>query len=55
MRAKAKWHREGERNSKYFSNLEKRHYQEKLISELISDDGKELTEINDILMEQKND
>ena len=54
MRSKAKWHLEGERNSRYFCNLEKKHYQEKSISKLIDDTGNELTETNDILKEQKD-
>ena len=53
MRAKARWHLEGEKNSKYFCNLEKRHYQEKCIPKLIDNEGLELTEISDILKEQK--
>ena len=53
LRAKARWHLEGERNSKYFCNLENRHYQEKIIPRLIKGNGEEVTEIKDILEEQK--
>jgi hypothetical protein len=52
-RAKARWHLEGEKNSKYFCNLENRHYQEKAISQLIDSDRCELNEIKNILKEQK--
>ena len=52
LRAKAKWNLEGEKNTKYFCNLEKKHYQEKTISKLITDEGEELTNINQILKEQ---
>ena len=53
MRSKAKWHLEGERNSKYFCNLENQHYKEKNMDKLINDNNKELIEIKDILNEQK--
>ena len=53
LRAKAKWNVEGERNSKYFLNLENQHYKEKTINKLIDDHGNELTKIDDILNEQK--
>ena len=54
MRSKAKWHLEGEKNSRYFCNLEKRHYQEKCISKLIGEDGTEKTIMSDILEEEAN-
>ena len=54
MRAKARWHLYGERNTKYFCNLEKRHYNEKLMTKLINDDGEELTSLPDIIEEQKS-
>ena len=31
LRSKVKWHNEGERNTKYFHNLEKRHFNSKTI------------------------
>lgn len=52
-RAKAKWHLEGEKSTKYFCNLENRHYQEKTITKLVDSNGKDLNDINDILNEQK--
>ena len=39
MRTKAKWNVEGERSSKYFWNLGKRHFTEKAIPKLILDNG----------------
>jgi exonuclease III len=53
IRSKAKWHLEGERNSRYFCNLEKRHYQEKIIPKLIDNEDNQLTNMKDILNEQK--
>jgi hypothetical protein len=47
-RAKAKWRTEGEKCSRYFCNLEKRHT-EKIIPTLISQDRTEKTNISDIL------
>ena len=32
LRAKCRWYSEGEKNSKYFLNLEKRHYKNGVIS-----------------------
>lgn len=53
-RAKARWHLEGERNSKYFCNLEKRHYTEKTIPKLVDKNGQEINDIKGILKEQKS-
>ena len=38
LRAKYRWHNEGEKNTKYFLNLEKRHYKQGTISQLKLDD-----------------
>ena len=54
LRAKTKWKVEGDKGTKYFCNLEKRHYNEKLISKLIDHIGMERTDIFEILEEQKN-
>ena len=51
MRSKAKWHLEGEKNTRYFCNLEKKHYEEKCISKLVDEDGNEKTTMPDILKE----
>ena len=53
-RAKAKWRTEGEKCSRYFCNLEKRHYTEKIIPKLISQDGTEKTNFSEILSEQQS-
>ena len=53
-RAKTKWRTEGGKCSRYFCNLEKRHYTEKIIPKLISQDGTEKTNISDILSEQQS-
>ena len=34
LRARCRWHNEGEKNTKYFLNLEKRHYKQGVISQL---------------------
>ena len=39
MRSKTQWSLEGERNTKYFCNLEKRHYTDKTLSTLETNDG----------------
>jgi hypothetical protein len=52
MRKKAKWNVEGERSSKYFCNLEKRHFTAKAIPKLILDNGFEITNQDDILTQQ---
>jgi hypothetical protein len=52
MRTKAKWNVEGERSSKYFCNLEKKHLTEKAIPKLILDNGIEITNQDDILTQQ---
>ena len=43
MRSKAKWVEEGEKNTKYFLNLEKRNYNSACIKKLITEDGTEIT------------
>ena len=52
-RAKAKWNIEGERSTRYFCNLEKKHYTEKIIPKLILEDNTEVTHQKDILVQQK--
>ena len=53
-RAKARWHLHGERNSRYFCNLERRHYNQKCIEYLINDEGHKLSNLNDIIEEQRS-
>ena len=52
-RAKARWETEGEKCTNYFCNLEKRHYNEKIIPKLIVGDGQEINDQFLILNEQK--
>ena len=49
LRSKAAWAEFGERNSKFFLNLEKRNHNMKCITKLIDDDNKEITEADKIL------
>ena len=43
MRSKANWITKGEKSTKYFLNLEKRHYTSKLIPKLVLEDATEIT------------
>ena len=52
LRSKAKWIVEGEKNTKYFLNLEKRNYNSKCIKKLINSQGEELTDLKSIINEQ---
>ena len=52
IRSRAQWVEYGERNSKYFLNLEKRNYNNKFIRKLITADEKEITNPSEILQEQ---
>ena len=51
MRAKCRWHNEGEKNTKYFLNLEKRHYKQGTISQLKLDDEQFVSTDKEILNE----
>ena len=53
LRAKARWHQEGENSTKYFYNLEKRNYNKKTMKKL-NIDGKLRENPKEILTEQKN-
>ena len=53
-RAKARWEAEGEKCTNYFCNLEKRHYNEKLISKIITENGDEILDQFKILDEQRS-
>ena len=50
---KANWITNGEKNTKYFLNLEKRHYTNKLIPKLILENATEITNQEDIIKEQE--
>ena len=54
LRSKAKWVEEGEKNTKYFLNLEKRNYNNTCIKTLINKNNKEVSDMEDIILEQKN-
>ena len=54
IRSKAKWVEEGERNSKYFLNLEKRNYNSTCIKKLVDANDKEITDLSEIIEEQKS-
>jgi len=53
VRSRANCVEYGERNSRYFINLEKRNQKQKVITKLITDNGDVLTSGNDILNEEK--
>ena len=54
IRSKVKWYNEGERNTKYFHSLEKRHFNSKTIRNLVTDDGTRVSTDVEILQEAKN-
>ena len=51
MRAKCRWYNEGEKNSKYFLSLEKRHYKNGVISQLKLGDNEFAISDKEILSE----
>ena len=53
LRSRARWHEQGERNTKYFYSLEKRNYSRKVVTKLKLNDGSYTTNQSDILEEQK--
>ena len=53
IRAKCRWLKDGEKNSKYFIGLEKRNYLNKTINCLYKENGDKVNDINDILREEK--
>ena len=54
IRSKVKWYNEGERNTKYFHSLEKRHFNSKTIRNLVTDNGTRISTDVEILQEPKN-
>ena len=54
FRAKAEWHEVGEKNAKFFSNLEKKKFVNKTIYELIDNQGNSITNQDKILLEQQS-
>ena len=53
LRSKARWYVRGERNNKYFCNLEKRSYSKKHITQLKTPDNQTITDPVTILNEKK--
>ena len=53
FRSKVKWIEEGERNTKYFINLEKQNYNIKYIKALIDSNGTLITDASSIINEQR--
>ena len=54
IRSKVNWAEFGEKNSKFFLNLEKRNYKSKCITKLIKNDSEEITNPDDILKYEEN-
>ena len=54
LRSKTRWCNEGEKNSKYFFNLEKRHFKRKALSQLRRVDNSPLSSDHEILQECVN-
>ncbi len=54
LQSKANWYEHGERNSKYFHNLEKRNHSVKNITKLITEEDIELTTEKSILQYEKS-
>ena len=53
LRSKARWYENGEKNSSYFLNLEKRNFLRKKISKLKLSNGEENDDAKTILEEEK--
>ena len=51
LRSRTRWHNEGEKNTKYFLNLEKRHYRQGTISRLKKNENDFATTNKEILNE----
>ena len=51
LRARCKWHNEGEKNTKYFVSLEKRHYNQGAINQLKLENETFVTTDKEILSE----
>ena len=53
VRSRARWYEHGQRNSKYFYNLEKSNQKKKHITSLVINDGDKITNSKDILEEEE--
>jgi len=51
LRARCRWHNEGEKNTKYFLNLEKRHFNSGVITQLKTGDSSFVSTDKEILNE----
>ena len=54
LRSKAQYVENNEKNSKYFASLEKRHYEQKTITKIKTNQNTILTDLKDIIAEQRN-
>ena len=54
VRARARWLKKGEKNTKYFLNLEKSRANVKIIDSLINDSGQFVTDPKDIMKIQRD-
>ena len=54
VRSRARWYEHGEKNSKYFLNLEQLNYRRKHISSLINHNGTRINDPKEILNEEWN-
>ena len=54
IRSRARWYEYGEKNTKYFLNLETVNYRRKYISSLISHNGTRINDPKEILNEERN-
>jgi len=54
LRSKVRWHEEGERNTKYFYSLEKRHHDIKTVSKLKIGENCYIEDQFEILEEEKS-
>ena len=54
LRSRARWVEHGEKSTKYFLNLEKRNYNNKVITKLKTNNGDEIVDPVDILKEEQN-
>ena len=54
LRSKGRWIEHGEKNTKYFFNLERRNYNKKVITKLKRNDGTELNSQRGILKEEES-
>ena len=54
IRSKTRWYNEGEKNTKYFLTIEKRHFKQGTISQLKTNDNDFITTDKEILTECKS-